>query len=78
MNLPVKFFLNEAIEIQDKFKGVERTPQIKKEIKQLKLKVIMDFDTQMKQVNIPRILLERLKKEFDDSHSLSTQFGKPN
>jgi len=30
----------------------------------------------MKSIPIPRILLDRLKKEFDDSHMLSSQFGK--
>ena len=28
MNLPAKFFLSEAIEIQDKFKGKERTAEV--------------------------------------------------
>jgi len=32
----------------------------------------------MKSIKVPKMLLERLKKEFDDSHSLSSQFGKPN
>ena len=32
----------------------------------------------MKSINVPKILLERLKKEFDDSHKLSSEFGKPN
>ena len=42
------------------------------------MKVVKEFDKQIKQIRIPKILLERLKKEFDDSHSLSSQFGKPN
>ena len=34
--------------------------------------VIKEFDSQMKDMHVPKILLERLKKEFDDSHSLSS------
>jgi hypothetical protein len=38
----------------------------------MKEDAIKKLDSQLKAVKIPRILLERLKKEFDDSHSLST------
>ena len=72
MNLPVKFFLSEPMDIQDKYKGKERTPQVQKQISDDKLKVIQQFDKEIKSISIPKILLERLKKEFDDSHSLST------
>ena len=78
MNLPVKFFLAEPIDIQEKYKGKERTPEVVKQIDADKLEVIRRFDSQLKLISMPKILLERLKKEFDDSHSLSSQFGKPN
>jgi hypothetical protein len=32
----------------------------------------------LKNVKIPKVLLERIKKEFDESHALSNFIGKPN
>lgn len=78
MNLPAKFFLNEAIDIQEKYKAKEKTPEVLRQMSLDKAVVIRKFDRQIKQISVPKILLERLKKEFDDSHCLSTQFGKPN
>jgi len=77
MNLPVKFFLSEAIDINKAYLGKEMTDELSASKKRDKRKVIDKFDQEMKQIKVPKILLERLKKEFDDSHSLSTQFGKP-
>ena len=49
---------------------------LKAETTEERAKHIRQFDQQLKSINIPGILLDRLKKEFDDSHSLSTQFGR--
>ena len=38
---------------------------------------IQKLDKDLKQFKIPIVLLERLKKEFDDSHFLSNEIGKP-
>jgi hypothetical protein len=35
------------------------------------------FDSGLTRIKIPIILLERLKKEYDDSHELSKVLGKP-
>lgn len=44
------------------------------EIKQKEIKML---DKSLRSIKIPAILLERLKKEFDDSHLLSSLIGKP-
>ena len=73
MNLPVKFFLSEAIEIQNKFKDKDiENEQIKLELIKEKQIVVSKFDAQMRSLKVQKQLLERLKKEFDDSHSLSS------
>ena len=43
-----------------------------------KYECLHKFDKQLKEIKIPKILLERLKKEFDDSSRLSIKIGKPN
>ena len=78
MNLPVKLLLSEPIEIAKKYKGKLDDEEQKKLYIQEKFNVLHKFDKQLKDIKIPKILLERLKKEFDDSNRLSTQFGKPN
>lgn len=72
MNLPVKFLLNDAIAIQDKYKGQDDTPLLQKQKQADKAEVVKQLDNQLKAIKVPKILLERLKKEFDDSHSLSS------
>jgi hypothetical protein len=32
----------------------------------------------LKKIKIPIVLLERIKREFDESHALSNIIGKPN
>lgn len=44
MNLPVKFFLAEPTEIQDKYKSKERTPETQRQMAKDKLEVIHRFD----------------------------------
>ena len=73
MNLPVKFLIGESINLSDQHKKDSSTDD---QIKADKISAIKELDQQLKQIKIPSILLDRLKKEFDDSHSLSTQFGK--
>tara|TARA_B110000285_G_scaffold232249_1_gene302874 strand:- start:67 stop:240 length:174 start_codon:yes stop_codon:yes gene_type:complete len=41
--------------------------QAPKTFKDIKREEIFKFDKQLKSIRIPAILLERLKKEFDDS-----------
>ncbi len=89
MSMPVKFLIGDCIAIQDTFRAQEKElieaeeqvsseqiAELREKIQDEKAKQIKDLDDSMKRVKIPGILLERLKKEFDDSHSLSTQFGK--
>lgn len=37
---------------------------------------IAKLDADLRKFKIPVVLLERLKKEFDESHSLSNELGK--
>jgi hypothetical protein len=36
------------------------------------------LDKSLKKIKIPIVLLERIKREFDESHALSNIIGKPN
>jgi len=70
MSLPVKFLVGECMTIYDKHK--ENLPQDQELYEKEKQEHVANLDIQMKSIKIPRILIERLQKEFDDSHSLST------
>ena len=48
----------------------------KKQFQKIKQEEITKFDRDLKKFKIPILLLERLKKEFDDSHFLSNEIGK--
>lgn len=47
-----------------------------KEFDKIRLAQVRQFDQELKSFKIPIVLLERLKKEFDESHSLSNEMGK--
>lgn len=49
----------------------------KQQFEKYKEDEIHKLDKELKQFKIPIVLLERLKKEFDDSHYLSNEIGKP-
>jgi hypothetical protein len=70
MTLPMKFLIADCLQIYEKHKDDPERYAAEKIIS------VKNLDRELKAVMIPRILLDRLKKEFDDSHSLSTQFGK--
>ena len=70
MNLPVKFLLSDSIQIMDNFKGKPEA-ETKDALQAEKFKVIQRFDKQLKDIKIPKILLERLAKEFNDTHRMS-------
>jgi hypothetical protein len=70
MNLPVKFLLSDSIKILDGFKDKPEA-ETKDALKEEKFKVIQRFDKQLKDIKIPKILLERLAKEFNDTHKMS-------
>lgn len=46
------------------------------EFQRLKLEELRKLDKDLRKFKIPIVLLERLKKEFDDSHFLSNEIGK--
>lgn len=74
MALPVKFLIADCQQLEKDFFAAGGTDQA--ELAKLQVDAIHQFDQQLKAISIPSIMLDRLKKEFDDSHSLSTQFGK--
>lgn len=52
------------------------TKQKVSEFVQIKMTEIAKLDADLRKFKIPVVLLERLKKEFDESHSLSNELGK--
>jgi len=59
-----------------KDKTTEEPKNPKKQFQKIKQEEITKFDRDLKKFKIPILLLERLKKEFDDSHFLSNEIGK--
>ena len=55
----------------------EKKKEVKKTFEEVKRIELAKFDKHLKSIKIPAILLERLKKEFDDSFSMSNVVGKP-
>mmetsp|Transcript_18683 Transcript_18683/g.31949 ORF Transcript_18683/g.31949 Transcript_18683/m.31949 type:complete len:306 (-) Transcript_18683:36-953(-) len=92
ISLPVKFLYNDCTSLRDtllrkreeaeddKDLDPEQRRDIireaEREFEDQKTQALRKLDGQLKAVKIPKILLERLKKEFDDSRNLSVQFGK--
>lgn len=68
-----------AKELEDKAKQtIEKAGknQSTTEFERLKLEQLKKLDADLRRFKIPIVLLERLKKEFDDSHYLSNEIGK--
>ena len=54
----------------------DKKKKARTEFEKLKLEEVRKLDSALRKFRIPIVLLERLKKEFDDSHYLSNEMGK--
>ena len=70
MHLPVKFLIADCQQMEKDWVAAGGTDPA--ELTKLQVDAIHQFDQQLKAIQIPSIMLDRLKKEFQDSHNLST------
>lgn len=70
--IPYRYLVEECKNLKDKIYATDESDdEKKKNYKNAVTDEITLIDTRFKTMKMPSILLERLKKEFDESHKLS-------